>query len=199
MNIDAHMKSIVVYCGSKVGKKPAYALAAKQLGKYLAKNDFRLVYGGGSVGLMGVVADAALENGGKVVGVIPRFLDNQEVGHQGISELIVVEDMHTRKQKMTSLSQGAIALPGGLGTLEELSEVLTWDQLRLIQRPIGLLNVDGFYDPLLQQLDHMVSEGFLSRETRSKLLVDSSVEELMRKMEVGLSKKMENDFQLRRS
>ena len=174
--------SLAVYCGANKGFYPEYTDAAIATGKYFAEQNIHLVYGGGSIGLMGKVADACLSASGKVTGVCPRFLIEKEVGHQNVSELIVVENMHERKDKMAQLSEGFVALPGGMGTLEELFEMLTWKQLLLHQKPIGLLNVRGFWDPLLQQLERMVDEGFLHPQNRSLMVVDENIESLVSRM-----------------
>ena len=168
------MKRVCVFCGSSKGKDKIYVEAAKELGILLAQKDLELIYGGGSVGLMGEMADAMLKIGGRVTGVIPRFLYDWEVGHDGVTELIIVHSMHERKQKMAEMSDAFIALPGGYGTLEELSEILTWIQLNLIQKPVGLLNINGFFDHFIHQLDHMVKEGFLKTTNRELLLVSDT-------------------------
>ena len=155
------MKSICVFCGSNFNGDPALLQAVEELSDLMVKKDIALVYGGGRVGVMGLIANQIMQKGGKAIGVIPEFLMNKEVGHEGLSELIITENMHQRKQKMADLSDGVITLPGGYGTMEEFFEVLTWLQLGLHQKPIGLLNVGGFYDPLLQQLDVMVAQKFL--------------------------------------
>ena len=154
--------NVCVFCGSAHGSNTAYADAAKVLGRLLAESSIRVVYGGGNVGLMGVVADAAVAAGGQVTGVIPSFLMRREVGHRGITDLEVVDSMHQRKQRMADLSDAFIALPGGWGTLEELLEILTWKQLGLITQPVVLLNTNQFFDPLLNQMRLMVDEGFLT-------------------------------------
>lgn len=176
------MKSILVYCGANVGKNPAFKEAAETLGAKFAKDNITLVYGAGSVGLMGVVADAVLANGGKVTGVIPDFLVKMEVGHKGLSEIHVVESMHERKALMEKLCDGIITLPGGYGSIDELFEILTWAQLGLHQKPIGILNVNGFYDFLLKQLEVMVHEGFLKQESRALLLVSDNIDDLLQQM-----------------
>ena len=176
------MKAIAVYCGSSSGHDAAYVRAAKNLGTLLVGQGIDLIYGGGSVGLMGAIADAVLGAGGKVTGVIPSFLDKKELGHHGVTDLIVVETMHERKIKMFELSDGFIALPGGLGTLEELFEVLAWSQLAIHRMPCGLLNVRGYYDGLLTQLRHMVSEGLLRGEDRSRLISSENAAELLQAM-----------------
>ncbi|MCS7012555.1 MAG: TIGR00730 family Rossman fold protein [Chloroherpetonaceae bacterium] len=172
-------KSICVYCGSRTGNSPAHRAAASALGTAIAQHGLRLVYGGGQLGLMGILADAALAQGGEVVGVIPEMLVRRESAHRGLTELIVVDSMHARKAKMVELSDAFIALSGGLGTLDELFEILTWAQLGFHQKPCGILNIDGYYDSLLAFLDHAVSEGFVKPSQRTALLVSSSVSELL--------------------
>jgi uncharacterized protein (TIGR00730 family) len=173
------MNNICVFCGSSAGNNIEYEIGAKALGKAMAQREIQLVYGGGKVGLMGIIADEVLANKGKVIGVIPDFLMQKEVGHKGLTEIHVVNSMHERKQMMAALSDGFIAMPGGLGTLEELAEILTWVQLELIKKPIGLLNVNGFYNSLITQLDHMTDEGFLNMETRKNLLVADNANDLL--------------------
>jgi uncharacterized protein (TIGR00730 family) len=169
------IRSLCVFCGSSVGSKPAFIGAAIALGKVLAERRIRLVYGGGRVGLMGAVADAVLHNGGEVVGVIPQHLVDREVAHQSLTELRVVQSMHERKALMADLSDGFVALPGGLGTLEEFFEVWTWGQLGLHRKPYALLNVNGFYDPLVQFIDQLVEQRFVKPEHRRMLIVESDV------------------------
>jgi len=166
------MRRICVYCGSSPGKRPEYSIAAKQLADVLVHHELELVYGGADMGIMGIIADAVLEQGGKVHGVIPQMLLEKEIAHQGLTELHVVASMHARKTMMAALSDGFIAMPGGYGTLEEIIEIITWGQLRFHDKPCGLLNVDGYFDHLLAYLDHANSEGFLRRENRDMLLVD---------------------------
>lgn len=173
------MKSICIYCASSPGHDSLYAETAAQVGQTLARRGLTLVYGGGAVGLMGIVADAALQADGEVIGVIPHFLNTKEVGHTEVTTLYRVDSMHERKLKMSKLADGFIALPGGFGTLEELAEILTWAQLGLIEKPIGLLNVKGYYDHLITLFDHMVSEGLLKQANRDMLLVDTSIEGLL--------------------
>ncbi|MEV4599967.1 TIGR00730 family Rossman fold protein [Amycolatopsis sp. NPDC049253] len=173
------LRRVCVFCGSSMGFSPAYAEAAAELGKLLAQRGIGLVYGGASVGTMGVVADAALAAGGEVIGVIPEALSSVEVAHAGLTELHVVPDMHQRKAKMAALSDGFLALPGGAGTLEELFEVWTWAQLGLHAKPIGLVDVGGYYSPLVIFSDHMVTEGFLSADYRDLVLVDSDASALL--------------------
>ena len=161
--------SICVYCGSNAGGRPSYTAAAKDLGAYLAKRGIRLIYGGGDVGLMGILANAALDNGGEVVGVIPEKLLQLEVGHRGLTELHVVKDMHERKAKMAELADAFIAMPGGFGTLEETFEVTTWSQLNYHLKPVGLLNVDAYYDQLISFVEHAIKEGFV-RDVHADLI-----------------------------
>ena len=158
------MKRVCVFCGSSAGARPAYAEAARALATELCRRRVGVVYGGGSVGLMGAVADAALALGAEVVGVIPRALATQELAHPALTEMHVVDSMHERKARMASLVDGFVALPGGLGTLEETLEVLTWSQLGIHRKPVGLLNVEGYWDGLLGMLAHAVQEGFIRRE-----------------------------------
>lgn len=173
------MKSICVFCGSSSGKNPVYAETAKWLGKLLAEQQIRLIFGGGKVGLMGMVADSVLEHGGEVYGVIPNLLLKKEVGHQNLTKLFVVETMHERKTKMFELSDGIIALPGGFGTLEELTEVLTWAQLGIHQKPIGIVNVHQYYGKLLELFDYMVEEGLLKPENREMVLCAENPNDLL--------------------
>lgn len=177
------MKSICVFCGSNAGGARVYKDLAKELGYLLAENQQTLVYGGGNVGLMGIIADACLEKGGEVVGVIPGFLQDKEVGHDGLSEMIVVNTMHERKQRMADLSDGFVAMPGGFGTMDELCEILTWGQLGLHGNPIGLLNVNGYFDPLISMFDHMVAERFLNPQNRAMVLVDQQPRQLLQLMD----------------
>ena len=163
------MKTICVYCGSNAGANPAYAAKAAALGKQLAEQGLVLVYGGGNVGLMGIVADAVLEHGGEVIGVIPQQLVDWEVAHRGVTRLEVVDSMHTRKQRMFELSDGFIALPGGFGTLDEMFEMLTWRQLGLGKKPCAFLDVQGFWQPLMTMLDTMVRERFLHADQRTDM------------------------------
>ena len=177
------MKSICVFCGSNFNGDPHLLQAVEELSDLMVKQDITLVYGGGRVGVMGLIANQIMEKGGKAIGVIPEFLMNKEVGHEGLTELIITENMHQRKQKMADLSEGVITLPGGYGTLEELFEVLTWLQLGLHHKPIGLLNVGGFYDPLLQQLDVMVAQKFLKPINRELVLSEDKAAALLQRME----------------
>ena len=173
---------ICVFCGSNSGIKPVYRDAALVLGKLLAARGIELVYGGGNVGLMGVLADAALESGGRVIGVIPESLMAKEVGHAGLTELRIVKSMHERKALMADLSDGFIAMPGGFGTFEEFCEIVTWSQLGIHAKPCGLLNVEGYYDPLLQLFDYAVREGFLREENRRLVLEDRDPQRLLEEM-----------------
>lgn len=176
------MKSIVVFCGSSSGTNPIYTEVTKQLGEKMVERDITLIYGAGNVGLMGTVADAVLDKGGKVIGAIPKFLEDKEVAHYGLSELIVTDTMHERKQKMADIAEGIIALPGGIGTLDELFEIFTWQQLGLHSHPIGLLNINGYYDHLIRHIAHMTDEGFFKPYHRDRLLVDSDPAGLLDKM-----------------
>ena len=177
------MKSFVVFCGSSSGYDTVFSDSAKELGTAIASRGARLIYGGAKVGLMGCIADAVLIQGAEVIGILPRFLSIKEVAHEGLTELLIVEDMHERKTKMFELGDAFIAMPGGFGTLEELFEVVTWAQLGLHQKPIGILNVNGFYDRLVAQLDHMVSNGLLKKRNRELIMIDSTVDGLLAKME----------------
>lgn len=176
------MKSICIYCGANEGNSPLYAESAELCGRILASRDLTLIYGGGNIGLMGRVADAALAANGKVIGVIPEALMNLELGHKGVTELIVVNSMHDRKQRMADLADGFIALPGGIGTLEELIEVFTWLQLNFHHKPVGLLNVGNYYAPLIALLKHMEDEGFLLPSQHEMLLVDDNIDQLLDRM-----------------
>jgi len=173
------MKSICVYCGSNPGKDPDFIKSAQWVGQVLAQRDITLVYGGGRVGLMGEVADATLNAGGQVVGVIPEFMAIKEIAHDQLTQLFVVDSMHSRKARMVELSEGFIALPGGIGTMEELFEVWTWGQLGQHRYPFGLLNVNGYYDDLVSFLDKMTAKGFLAPIHRDALKVSDNVEELI--------------------
>jgi uncharacterized protein (TIGR00730 family) len=172
-------RSICVFCGASSGGDPRYAAAAAFVGRRLAERGIQLVYGGGRRGLMGTVADAALAAGGRVVGVIPRGLVDRELAHPGVSELRIVDTLHERKAEMAALAEAFIALPGGLGTLEELAEVLSWAQLELHVKPIGLLDVDGYFGHLEAFLDHAVSEGFVAERHRRLLLRDDDLDGLL--------------------
>ncbi len=177
------MKSVVVFCGSSEGYDETYKEVAYELGQTLATRKIRLIYGGARIGLMGAVADGALDNGGKVIGVLPTFLQTKEVMHHGLTELIKVNTMHERKLKMHELSDSVIILPGGWGTMEEMFEMLTWAQMGLHQKPMGLLNVNGYYDCIQAVNDSMVREGFLNEEVSRTLLSSTDIQELIEKME----------------
>jgi hypothetical protein len=174
-----HMKAIAVYCGSGEGASPAYREAAIRLGRELAKRHITLVYGGARIGLMGAVADAVLERGGRAVGVLPRFLRDREIAHGRLTELLLVDSMHERKAKMIELADGFIALPGGPGTLEEFFEALTWGRLELHRKPVGLLNTGGYYDPLLAMFERMEREGFMRPLGHAAIITDESPEGLL--------------------
>ena len=176
-------KSIVVFCASSPGFDGVWTQEAYGVGEYLASQNITLVYGGGRVGLMGAVADGALANNGKVIGVIPHFLNSKEIGHTGVTELIAVENMHQRKTMMNDLSEAIIALPGGFGTMEELFEMITWAQLGLHQKPVGLLNTNGFYDHLIAFVQNMVDAGLLNKQNQEMLLVSDNIEDLVHKMQ----------------
>jgi uncharacterized protein (TIGR00730 family) len=176
------MQSVCVFCGSASGVREAYAAAAAELGRALAAGRIRLVYGGGHVGLMGVLADAALQSGGRVVGVIPQHLVSRELAHRGLTELIVVQSMHERKQRMADLADAFIALPGGIGTFEELLEIMTWAQLGLHAKPIGILDVVGYYRPLVALIENAVREGFLRSEHLQGIVVAFEVGELLERL-----------------
>lgn len=173
------MKAICVYCGSNAGAKPAYAGAARALGTRIANEGLALVYGGGNVGLMGQVADAALVAGGRVIGVIPQQLVDWEVAHRGVSELVIVDSMHARKQRMFEISDAFIALPGGFGTLDEMFEMLTWRQLGLGRKPCAFLDVEDFWQPLVAMMDTMVRERFLHQEQRNDLWHGEDIDALL--------------------
>lgn len=182
------LKSVVVYCGANRGFNTLYKEAAEKVGSILAQQQTKLVYGGGNMGLMGAVANAALEEQGAVTGIIPNFLAKLEVAHETLSEMVFVDTMHERKAKMVALSDGVIALPGGYGTMDELFEILTWCQLRIFHGPVGILNINGFYDHLIAQMDKMVEEGFLHPATRAIPIIASTPEELIEKMNEAVLK-----------
>ncbi|EJL61977.1 LOG family protein [Flavobacterium sp. CF136] len=176
------MKIITVFCGSSFGTDEIYKEQAALLGQTLAKQNIELVYGGANVGLMGAVADGCLNEGGKVIGVLPDFLRSKEIAHTGLTELILVESMHERKTKMNDLCDGVIALPGGFGTLDELFEMITWAQLGLHKKPIAILNINGFYDSLLELMQTMTDKGLLKEVNQKMLLVSDDIEDLLDKM-----------------
>jgi len=177
------MRRICVYCGSNTGKRPEYATAARELADVLVRHELELVYGGADKGIMGIIADAVLEQGGKVHGVIPKMLCEKEIAHQGLTEMHVVASMHARKTMMAALADGFIAMPGGFGTLEEIIEIVTWGQLRFHDKPCGLLNVNGYFDHLMCYLDQAQEEGFLRTENRNMLLCDPDPAGLIQQFE----------------
>lgn len=176
------MKRIAVFCGSSVGTDDIYKIQAQLLGKTLARKSIELVYGGAKVGLMGAVADGILSEGGKAIGILPHFLKSKEVAHEHLTELILVDSMHERKTRMNELSDGVIALPGGYGTLEEFFEMLTWAQLGLHKKPVAILNIDGFYDPLIVLTQRMVDKGFLKQINQQNILVSDKIDEILNEM-----------------
>lgn len=177
------MQRVCVFCGSSPGVKQEYAVGARELGLVLAKKSIDLVYGGGHVGLMGIVADAAMSAGAKAIGIIPRCLADKEVAHQGLTELKIVQTMHERKAQMSELSDGFIAMPGGFGTLEELFEVITWAQLGIHKKPFGLFNVAGYYDKLIEFMDYQVEQGFVPQRHREMIIVSDEAEQLVEMLE----------------
>jgi uncharacterized protein (TIGR00730 family) len=179
------MKNICVFCGSSTGNDPVYKEKAKILAAQFLANSTTLVYGGGSIGIMGVLAEEIRLQNGYVIGVIPKFLYDLEVGFDGVNEMIIVESMHERKQKMAEIADGFLALPGGFGTLEETAEILTWVQLHLIHKPVGILNINGFFDPFLDFLDRMVETGFLKQTNRDILIVSRNPENILDKLKTG--------------
>jgi uncharacterized protein (TIGR00730 family) len=180
--INGNLKSICVYCGSNTGARSDYMASARMVGALLAAEGIRLVYGGGRVGLMGIVADSVMAAGGEVIGIIPKALDRRELANRNVTELRVVDSMHERKALMNELSDGFIALPGGYGTFEELCEMLTWAQLGIHNKPVGLLDIEGYYAPLLSLFDHAVSERFLHPDHRALLLSDTDPNALLDRM-----------------
>jgi uncharacterized protein (TIGR00730 family) len=176
------IKRVSVFCGSSLGTDPHFQIQAKLLGQTLAKQNIELVYGGAKIGLMGAVADGALSEGGKVIGVLPNFLRSKEIAHEGLTQLILVNSMHERKTKMNELSDGVIALPGGFGTMEEFFEMLTWGQLGLHQKPVAILNTNGFYDSLIAFIQTTVDKGLLNEVNQKMLLVSDNVDNLLLKM-----------------
>ena len=173
------IRSLCVFCGSRVGADPAYAAGAERLGRGLAERGVRLIYGGGSIGLMGVVMQSVLDHGGEVTGVIPEFLMRREVGNPALTELVVVDSMHERKQRMFELSDAFAVLPGGLGTLDETIEIITWQQLRLHAKPIGLLSIAGYWQVYEALIDRMVDQGFADAGIRDLFIVEEDVESLL--------------------
>jgi uncharacterized protein (TIGR00730 family) len=179
------VKSICVYCGSNFGNAPIYRTVAEELGRALVARGQTLIYGGGNVGLMGVVADTVMQGGGEVIGIIPRSLLEREVGHRGVTRLEVVETMHERKTRMAELCDAFVAMPGGWGTLEELAEAATWTQLGIHRKPVGLLNVEGFYDPFLAYLDNAVAAGFIRAPHRGLVVSADTVEGVLKAVETA--------------
>jgi len=177
------MKSITIFCGSSFGTDKIFEEQAYLLGETLAKRGITLTYGGAKVGLMGAVADGALTQNGQVVGVLPHFLQQKEVAHEGLTELILVDNMHERKMTLNEISDGAIALPGGFGTLEELFEMITWGQLGLHKKPVAVLNINGFYDHLIAHIEMMVEKGFLKAINQKMLLVSDNIDDLLYQMD----------------
>ncbi len=184
------MKRIAVFCGSSIGFDLAYAHAAKNLGEFFVKNKIGLVYGGGKIGMMGTIADIIIENGGEVIGVIPHLLKHEEVAHTKITRMITTKKMSKRKVKISKMVDGYIAMAGGFGTLDELFEALTLGQLGIEDKPIGILNTKGFFNHVLNQLDHMVKEGFLKQSNRDMIVVSDSVDELIEKMKIYKAPKL---------
>ena len=176
------MKSIGVFCGANHGTNPVYQEAASKLGRLMAQQGIMLVYGAGNVGLMGTIADAVLAEGGKAVGVIPQSLVDREVAHTGLTELHVVQTMHERKAMMAARSDAFIAMPGGFGTFDEICEIITWNQLGIIKKPVAFFNVNGFWDKFLGMVDHTVAEGFVKYDQRENLIVESDPEALLKKI-----------------
>ena len=184
------MKKIAVFCGASIGFNPIYKTEAEKVGAYFGKHNIGLVYGGGKIGMMGALADELLKHKGEVIGIIPHLLKHEEVVHSDITKVIVTKKMSTRKVKMSKLVDGYIALAGGFGTLDEIFEVLTLGQLGIEQKPIGFLNTNDFFSPLLNQLDLMVQEGFLKQENRNMVLVSDSIEDLIAQMNNYTAPKM---------
>ncbi len=192
-----NLTNIAVYCGSSLGRQPVYRQQAEALGLELVRRGINLIYGGGNIGLMGVIANTVLQKGGHVTGVIPHFLNKKEVGNLDVQQLILVDSMHERKQRISELADAFIAMPGGLGTLEEVAEMLTWSQLGLNRKPVGLLNVAGYYDLFLQHFDKMMEEGFMKPVNR-KMLVDDPdpaalIEKLLAYQPVAIPKWLQAD------
>jgi uncharacterized protein (TIGR00730 family) len=185
MGTDRQMNRICVFCGTNTGSRPEYGAAARQLGQILAEQGIELVYGGASVGIMGELADSVHEHGGHVTGIIPQQLMEKEAAHTGIPNLIVVASMHQRKSQMADMSDGFIALPGGIGTLEGFLEILTWGQLGIHAKPSGILNVAGYFDGLIRFLDHAVQEGFLTEEHRGAIIMETDPRRLLEHMQAS--------------
>ncbi|MGM0674699.1 MAG: TIGR00730 family Rossman fold protein [Spirochaetota bacterium] len=181
-SLTSGIRSVAVFCGSSEGHRGVYRSAAASLGRFLCQRNIHIVYGGGNVGLMGVLADAALAEGATVTGVMPQHLVDREIAHRGLSRLIIVDDMHERKAKMAELAEAFIALPGGPGTMEEFFEAWVWHQLGLHSKPVGLLSVDGYYDALGRFFEHMVEEGFMSRTYRDMIVVEKEATQLFERL-----------------
>lgn len=180
-------KSVCLFCGSSSGNDPVYVERARKLAELLIEKDIELIYGGGNTGLMGTVADAMAEGGGKITGIIPAKLKERERAHGGVGKLIVVETMHERKALMESMSEAIIVLPGGIGTLDEFCEIMTWNQLRFINKPTGILNVAGYFDDFLHMLDNFIKKGFLQQVERDRLIIDDNLERLLDKLLIDLN------------
>ena len=176
------MKSICAFCGSSTGKNDTYKNHARQFGKLLAKYNITLIYGGGKVGIMGVLADSVLETGGQAIGVMPKNIVELEISHNRLTKLHIVNNMHERKALMADLADAFVALPGGFGTFDELSEILTYNQLRITDKPIGIFNINAYFDHLLKFFDHSVAENFIRKEHRNNLIVDDNAENLLNKL-----------------
>jgi uncharacterized protein (TIGR00730 family) len=182
--VETNIKSLAIFCGSSVGKDEQYCKEAQNLGVYLAQQEIAIIYGGARVGLMGAIADAALNAGGEVIGVIPSFIKHKEIAHENLTKLIEVKSMHERKMTMFDQSDGAIILPGGFGTLDEMFELLTWGQLGLHAKPVGILNVGGFYDLLISFFNNMVKQNLLRQSNRDMVLVSQEIPDLLDKMKI---------------
>ncbi|MEJ8758580.1 TIGR00730 family Rossman fold protein [Pontibacter sp. H259] len=176
------MKSIGVFCGANTGLNPVYSEASAALGKQMAEQQIALVYGGGNVGLMGVIADAVLEHGGKAIGVIPQSLVDREVAHNGLHELHVVQTMHERKAIMAARSDAFVAMPGGFGTFDEICEIITWNQLGIIKKPVAFYNINGYYDRFFEMIDHTITEGFVKQDQRQNLIIEDNPSILLHKL-----------------
>lgn len=188
------MKRITVFCGARLGTDTCYEEQATALGKALANQNIGLVYGGADLGLMGAVSNGALSENGEVIGVLPKFLQNREIAHKELTELILVDSMHERKTKMNDLCDGIIALPGGIGTLEELFEIMTWVQLGLQNKPIGILNVNNYFESLIDFIDNMISSGFLRAVDKELLIVSDDIDDLLHKMKNYVSPDIKNQI-----
>ncbi|MCH2229134.1 MAG: TIGR00730 family Rossman fold protein [Crocinitomicaceae bacterium] len=188
------MKRITVFCGARLGSDACYEQQATALGKALANQNIGLVYGGADLGLMGAVSNGALSENGEVIGVLPKFLQNREIAHKQLTELILVDSMHERKSKMNDLCDGIIALPGGIGTLEELFEIMTWVQLGLQNKPIGILNVNSYYASLIDLIDNMIGSGFLRAVDKELLIVSDNIEDLLDRMKNYVSPDIKNQM-----